>query len=635
MKTERLTVSQAVVRFLAEQHVQRDGAVSPFFGGVVGIFGHGNLAGVGQALLQYRDRIRYFQARNEQAMVHMGTGYAKMRNRLGTLACTTSIGPGATNMVTGAATATVNRLPVLLLPGDIFSTRRAGPVLQQLESGWSQDISVNDAFKPVSRYWDRINRPEQLPAALLEAMRVLTSPADTGAVTLALPQDVQAEAHDFPVPVFEPRVWHVPRNRPDGALLAQAVEALRRSERPLVVAGGGVIYSEATETLRQLVEETGIPVAETQSGKGSLPFDHPLCLGALGVSGSAHANGLANDADLVLGIGTRYTDFTTASLSLFRSDAVFVNVNVAELDSHKHFAIALTGDARATLEPLREALAGWSAPEAHRQAATVAATTWRADVERTVRVQGGDADLPTQAEAIGLVNDSASPEDVVVCAAGSLPGDLHRLWRTRDPKGYHLEYGYSCMGYEVAGAIGAKLAAPDREVYSMVGDGSWLMLSADLLTAVQEGIKVIVVLIDNHGFGSIGSLSEQSGSQGFGCRFRFRGEDGQLSGDPLPLDLAANARSLGAEVLEAGTAAGLREALGRARESTRATVIYVEIDPAARFGGSGAWWDVPISEVSELESTQAARREYEADRGGQGPYLGGMAEALDALGGRP
>jgi 3D-(3,5/4)-trihydroxycyclohexane-1,2-dione acylhydrolase (decyclizing) len=633
MKSERLTVSQAIVRFLAEQHVQRDDVVSPFFGGVVGIFGHGNLAGVGQALLQYRDRVRYYQARNEQAMVHMGTGYAKMRNRLGTLACTTSIGPGATNMVTGAATATVNRLPVLLLPGDIFSTRRAGPVLQQLESGWSQDISVNDSFKAVSRYWDRINRPEQLPSALLEAMRVLTSPAETGAVTLALPQDVQAEAHAFPAALFEPRVWNVPRNRPDEALLAQAVEALRAAQRPLIVAGGGVIYSEATEVLRRFAEQTGIPVAETQSGKGSLPYDHPLCLGALGVSGSAHANRFANEADVVLGIGTRYTDFTTASLTLFDPDARFVNVNVAEIDSYKHFAIALTGDAQVTIAALGEALGDWAVPEGHRQGATAAADQWRGEIDDTIRVASADG-LPAQAEVIGIVNESSNPEDVVVCAAGSLPGDLHRLWKTRDPKGYHLEYGFSCMGYEVAGAIGAKLAAPDREVYSMVGDGSWLMLSSDLLTAIQEGIKVIVVLIDNHGFGSIGSLSEKSGSQGFGCRFKFRGDDGQLSGETLPVDLAANARSLGAEVLDVDNADGLREALTRARESNSSTVIYVEIDPAARFGGSGAWWDVPIAEVSELETTQAARAGYESDRDGQGAYLGGSDEALDALGRR-
>lgn len=609
--TTRLTTSQAIVRFLSAQHVERDGAEQRFFPGAFGIFGHGNVAGIGQALLQEQSLLRYYQARNEQAMVHIAAGYAKMANRLATFACTTSIGPGATNMVTGAALATVNRLPVLLLPGDIFANRSVGPVLQQIESGWSQDISANDAFKSVSRYWDRVNRPDQLPIALMEAMRVLTSPADTGAVTLALPQDVQAEAWDFPAELFEKRVWHIPRARPDSSALTRAVEAIRAAERPVVIAGGGVIYSGATEALDVFARATGIPVGETQAGKGSLPFDHPQSLGSIGVSGSAHANKLANDADVVIGIGTRYTDFTTASHTLFRRAGVgFVNINVAELDAFKHAAIALTGDARVTLEELTAALAGWSVVDAHRSAGERAGATWRAEVNELI-ASNGSVGLPTQAEMIGIVNASAGPRDVVVCAAGSMPGDLHRLWRTRDPKGYQMEYGYSCMGYEVAGALGAKLADPSREVYAMVGDGSWLMMSQEILTAVQEGAKLTVVLVDNQGYGSIAALSETLGSQAFGTRFRYRGDDGGLSGEHLPIDLPANARSLGADVLEPTNAPELREALAQARSSQRTTVVYVRVDPQGRFGGSGAWWDVPVAEVSTLQSTQSARATYE------------------------
>ncbi len=619
MKTERVTTSQALVRFLAEQHVERDGEVTPFFGGVLGIFGHGNLAGLGQALLQYQDRIRYYQGRNEQAMVHIASGYAKMKNRLATLACTTSIGPGATNMVTGAALATVNRLPVLLLPGDIFAKRLAGPLLQQLEHPLSQDISVNDAFIPVSRYWDRINRPDQLTNALFAAMRVLTSPADTGAVTLALPQDVQAEAWDFPAELFLPRIWQIPRNRPDAQAIARAVTAVRRSQRPLIIAGGGVIYSGAAAELRRFVEITGIPVGETQSGKGALPFDHPQCLGAIGVSGSAHANRIARDADLVIGIGTRYTDFTTASKTLFGDTVGFVNINVAEMDSTKHAAIALTGDARETLRLLQDQLSGWAVEREYRQIGESAAVRWRADVEEAI--SPGLGTRPTQAEVIGIVNDAADARAVVVGAAGSLPGDLHRLWRTRDTKGYQVEYGYSCMGYEIAGALGAKLADPSREVISMVGDGSWLMMAQEVLTSIQEDAKLIIVLVDNHGYGSIAALSESLGSQGFGTRFRFRGADGQLSGDDLPIDLVASARSLGAEVLTAGSGAELKAALHRSKETARTTVIYVEVDPRGTFGGSGAWWDVPVAEVSSLRSTEEARREYEVAVAKQRHYL--------------
>jgi 3D-(3,5/4)-trihydroxycyclohexane-1,2-dione acylhydrolase (decyclizing) len=603
-------MSQALVRFLAVQRIERDGVVAPFFGGVFGIFGHGNLAGIGQALLQHQDAIRYYQARNEQGMVHAAVGYAKMKNRLGAMACTSSIGPGATNMVTGAALATVNRLPVLLLPGDIFARRLPGPVLQQLESPWSQDISVNDAFKSVSRYWDRINRADQLPVALMEAMRVLTSPADVGAVTLALPQDVQAEAWDFPSELFEPRTWHVQRARPDRAAIRRAAGLLAGAQRPIIIAGGGVIYSDATESLKRFAEATGIPVGETQAGKGAVDYRHAQCLGPIGVSGSAEANRLANEADLVIGVGTRYTDFTTASKTLFLDPGVrFVNVNVAELDATKHAGTALTGDARAVLDELLAELDGHGVSDGHRRAGVEAAERWRAEVVELVRPEDGD--LPTQAEVIGLVNDASEATDVVVCAAGSMPGDLHRLWRTRDPKGYHMEYGYSCMGYEVAGALGAKLADPAREIYAMVGDGSWLMMSQEIMTSVQEHLKLTVVLVDNHGFGSIGALSDALGSQGFGTRFEHRGADGRLAGERVAIDLPANARSLGAEVIVARSARELRDALATARELTDTVVIYVEVDPKGRFGGSGAWWDVPVAETSELDSTRAAREAYE------------------------
>ena len=618
--TERLTVAQALVRFLAAQLVERDGVTRPFFAGVFGIFGHGNVAGIGQALQQYAGGLRYYQSRNEQAQVHTAAAYARMSNRLRTLACTSSVGPGATNMITGAAGATINRLPVLLLPGDVFASRRVGTVLQQLEVGWSQEVSVNDAFRPVSRYWDRIFRPEQLIAAALEAMRVLTSQAETGAVTLALPQDVQAEAFDYPVEFLEDRTWHIPRPLPDRAALARALETIRGAVRPLIVAGGGVIYSEATEALRALVESTGIPVAETQAGKGSLPYDHPANLGAIGATGTLGANRTAREADLVIGIGTRYSDFTTASRTAFQHPGVrFVNLNVAELDVFKHAGIPLVGDARAALEALAEALGGWAVPQAWRDAAARFNREWDQEVEGIHR--RGHGPPPSQGEIVGAANRSAAPRDVVVCAAGSLPGDLHKLWRTRDPKGYHVEYGYSCMGYEVAGGLGVKMAAPEREVYVMVGDGSWLMMSSDLITAIQEGYKLIVVLIDNHGFASIGGLSASLGSAGFGTEYRYRTPEGGLSGEHLPVDLAANAASLGACVLRASSVAELDAALAEARRMDRTVVVHVEADREARVGSYECWWDVPVAEVAEDPSVREARLAYERSRSAERWYL--------------
>jgi 3D-(3,5/4)-trihydroxycyclohexane-1,2-dione acylhydrolase (decyclizing) len=618
----RLTVGQAVVRFLAAQRSERDGVEHKLFEGCFGIFGHGNVAGIGQALLEAEladpTTLPYYQARNEQGMVHAASAFARMRNRLSMLACTSSIGPGATNMVTGAALATVNRLPVLLLPGDVFATRVADPVLQQLEDPRHGDVSVNDALRPVSRYFDRIWRPEQLPAALLNAIRVLTDPAETGAVTLALPQDVQAEAFDWPDELFAPRTWHVPRQTPEPSALHRAVAAIRAAQRPLIVAGGGVIYSEASEALTAFTEATGIPVAETQAGKGSLPYDHPLAVGAIGATGTTAANALAREADVVIGIGTRYSDFTTASRTAFRLTR-FVNVNVAAFDSAKHAGLAVTADARAALTALTEGLAGWTTAAAYRDEARQRAEQWDAAVESAYHLD--NAPRPAQSEIIGAVNDLSAPTDVVVCAAGSLPGDLHKLWRTRDPKGYHVEYGYSCMGYEIAGGLGAKLAAPDRDVFVMVGDGSYLMMAQELVTAVQEGIKLIVVLVDNHGFASIGRLSEGLGSQRFGTAYRYRGGNGRLDGDVLGTDLAANAESLGADVLRTRTIDEFRAALTKAKAADRTTVVYIEADPYVDAPSSESWWDVPVAEVAALESTQHARREYEKHKQEQKPYL--------------
>jgi 3D-(3,5/4)-trihydroxycyclohexane-1,2-dione acylhydrolase (decyclizing) len=621
----RLTAAQALLRFLAVQEIERDGVRQRFFGGCFGIFGHGNVAGIGQALYERPDLLTYHQARNEQAMVHAAVGYARQRNRLGALVCTSSIGPGATNMVTGAALATINRLPVLLVPGDVFASRRPDPVLQQLESTGRGDVSVNDCFIPVSRYFDRIERPEQIVSAALAAMRVLTSAADTGAVTLAFPQDVQAEAFDVPDEFLTERVWRVGRPLPDRDALVRAADLIRAAKRPMVVAGGGTIYSEATDALRVFVEQTGIPVGETQAGKGSLPFDHPSNLGAIGATGTFAANRIAADADVVIGIGTRYSDFTTASKSAFRDPGVaFVNVNVAELDAVKHGGLALPGDARATLEQLAELLEGHEVDAGYRANAAELSAAWNDEVTRLYSL--GHAPLPAQSVVFGAVNDGSAPTDIVVCAAGSMPGDLHKLWRTRDPKGYHVEYGYSCMGYEIAGGLGVKLAAPEREVYVMVGDGSYLMMPSEIATAVQEDVKLVIVLVDNRGFASIGALSRSLGTDGFGTLYRYRrdgslGTDSGDSGAFLPVDLAANAESLGARVIRAATVAELREALRAARDETRTTVIAVATDRYQGVPDYESWWDVPVAEVAESDGVQAARHDYVDARARAREYL--------------
>ena len=630
----RLTMAQAVVRFLVQQRTSRDGREQPMFGGVFGIFGHGNVAGIGQALHEERETLPYYLARNEQAMVHIAAAYAKMHNRLRTLACTTSIGPGATNMLTGAAAATINRVPVLLLPGDIFSGRRPAPVLQQLESSQSQDVSVNDCFKPVSRYWDRINRPEQVITALPEAMRVLTSPAETGAVTLALPQDVQAEAHEYPMAMFEPRVWTVPRARVDIGLLLEAARRIRESRRPFIIAGGGVIYSEATEALRQLADATGIPVGETQAGKGALPEPHPLAVGGVGATGTQAANLLARDADLVIVVGSRLSDFTTASKTAFQhKDVRFIAINVAELDAFKQGALPLVGDARAALGELLPLVAGYHVASDYTETIAKLQAAWQAEVQRVCGPQSANQSTNqsairnpqsalAQSQVIGLLQETLGPTDVIVCAAGSLPGDLHKLWRARDPKGYHMEYGYSCMGYEIAGGLGVKMAAPERNVYVLVGDGSYLMMAQEIVTAVQEHIKITIVLFDNHGFSSIGGLSESVGSGGFGTRYRYRNrETGELDGEVLAVDFAANAASLGARTFRAATLDALRDALADAKNEPRPSVIVVPVDRDARVGGYDSWWDVPVAEVSSTREVKAARERWEAARRKERDFL--------------
>ena len=625
VKTTRLTAAQAVIAFLKNQYSERDGQEHPFFAGCFGIFGHGNVAGIGQALQQNPD-FRYYQIRNEQAMVHVASAYAKIKNRLQAMVCTSSIGPGATNMITGAATATINRLPVLLLPGDIFARRNVAPVLQQLESPLSQDFSVNDCFKPVSNYWDRINRPDQLLTALPEAMRVLTSPVDTGAVTLALPQDVQTEAYDFPEALFRKRTWHIHRYRPDVDALAAAVALIKASKRPIIIAGGGVIYSEATQTLKNFVDATGIPVGETMAGKGSLPFDNPLMLGGIGATGTLAANRLANTADLVIGIGTRYSDFTTASKTAFQNPNVqFLNINVTEFDAFKQHGLALVGDARVTLEELTDALNGYRVDESYRNEAIQLHEAWEKEVERIYAIR--NSPLPSQGELIGLLNELSSADAIMVNAAGSMPGDLHKLWRTRHPKNFHMEYGNSCMGYEIAGGLGVKMAAPERDVYVIVGDGSYLMLSSDLATSIQEGYKLVVILWDNGGFKSIGALSRSLGQDGFGTRFVFP-ENSGLPGDSagsspkeLAIDFPANARSLGAEVIECTTSVEYAAAIEAARKTDRTTVIYIRSDRYISVPGYESWWDVPVAEVSEMKSVQEARKTWLENRAKERSFL--------------
>lgn len=619
MKTKRLTVAQATIEYLKNQFVERDGKQNPFFAGCLGIFGHGNVAGIGQALHQNPD-FQFYMVRNEQGMVHTAAAYAKVKNRMQTFVCTTSIGPGATNMVTAAAAATINRIPVLLIPGDIFATRQVAPVLQQLESAQSQDISVNDCFKPISKYWDRINRPEQLITALPEVMRVLTSPAETGAVTLSIPQDVQAEAYDFPIEMFEKRVWIVGRIMPDSNLLKKAIETIKQSKKPLIIAGGGTIYSGATSILKNLVNRTGIPVAETFAGKGSLNYNEPQNLGAMGVTGTPGAIEIAKDADVIIGIGTRYSDFTTISKSAFQNpDVKFININITEFDSFKHGALPLTGDAKVILENINDALSNYHVSTDYKEKIEALNRSWDAFV---TEIYAEKNESPAfQGEVIGAINNFSEPNDIVLCAAGSLPGDLHKLWRTYNPKGFHLEYGYSCMGYEIAGGLGAKMASPNSEVYVMVGDGSYLMMAQEIVTCIQENQKITIILLNNDGYSSIGSLSNAVGSQGFGTYYRYRNEaTQQLDGDLLPIDYAANAASMGAYVIKTSNVEELKSALKEAKTIDRTTLIYIDVDRKKAIPGF-AWWDVAIAEVSEKEAVKEALKTYHHNKSTQKYYM--------------
>ncbi|WP_406126613.1 3D-(3,5/4)-trihydroxycyclohexane-1,2-dione acylhydrolase (decyclizing) [Streptomyces canus] len=614
--TTRLTVAQALVRFLAAQYTERDGVRQRLISATWGIFGHGNVAGLGQALVEYADDMPYHQGRNEQSMVHAAVGYARQSNRLSTHAVTTSIGPGATNLVTGAALATVNRLPVLLLPGDIFATRVADPVLQQLEVPYAGDISVNDCLRPVSKYFDRVTRPEALIPAALQAMRVLTDPVETGAVTLALPQDVQAEAHDWPDEFFAERTWVVRRPGADPTELAEAVQTIRTAQRPLVIAGGGVHHSRAEEALAEFASATGIPVASTQAGKGSLRHDHPQDVGGVGHTGTATANELARQADLVIGVGTRWTDFTTASGTLFAADGVrFLNLNIAPYDGHKLAGTALVADARSALQELTGALQ----LHAHRVTGayvdeyTLDKERWEQRVDACYEADEPDI-RPTQPQVLGALDALVDESDVIINAAGSLPGDLHKLWRARSRDQYHLEYGYSCMGYEIPAAIGVKMAAPDRNVWALVGDGTYLMMPTEIVTAVQEGIAIKLLLIQNHGYASIGGLSETVGGERFGTAYRYQSDDGTYTGAPLPVDLAANVASLGMRVLRAKTVRDLRAALEEARAADTPTCVYVETETADTVSGAPpaqAWWDVPVAETATRPSAVKARELYE------------------------
>lgn len=609
-KKIKLTTSQALIRFLKNQYITRDGLEHQFIKGVWGIFGHGNVAGISQALLQYQE-MPYYLCRNEQAMTHTAIAYSKAKFRKEAMACTASVGPGSTNMITGAATATINRIPLLLLPSDIFARRNVAPVLQQLEHPMSQDISVNDAFKPVSVYWDRINRPDQLTWSLLEVMRVLTSPSDTGAVTLCMPQDVQTEAFEYPTELFRKRIWSIPRTRPDMNQLKTAIRLIQTSQKPFIIAGGGVLYSEATETLKHFVEKTGIPIGETQAGKGSLPYNHPLNLGSIGATGSSAANLTAKEADLVISIGTRLSDFTTSSKSQFQNpDVKFIHINVNSMDAHKLSATPLLGDAKVTLNELIELLAGYKTDSDYRSTINSRKKDWMQEIDRITNLNPNDK--IQQPNVVKIVNETAGDDSVIICAAGSLPGDLHKLWKTVNPGGYHMEYGYSCMGYEIAAGLGVKMAKPDSNVIVMVGDGSYQMLSSELITAVQEGLKITVVLINNWGYGSIGSLSESVGSKGFGTNYKFRNQDsGFLDGEYLPLDFVKNAESYGVEVISPKSYKDIEQAMNTSRNSAKTHVIVIDVDKTQRVPSYHSWWDVPVAETSTMKEVKQSRKDYE------------------------
>ena len=614
----KLTMAQAIIRYLNNQYVERDGKENKFIAGVWGIFGHGNVAGIGEALEQNKN-LKHFLPRNEQAMVHTAVAYAKQNKRMKIFACTSSIGPGATNMVTAAAGATINRLPVLLLPGDIFSRRNVAPVLQQLEHTNSPDISVNDCFKPISVFWDRINRPEQIISSLPEALRVLTDPIATGAVTLSLPQDVQAEAYDYPDHLFNKRVWAVPRNMPSEESLASAAAIIKKATNPVIIAGGGVIYSDAEKALNEFCNNTGIPVGETQAGKGAIPWNHSQSLGAIGVTGTSAANIISRDADLIICIGTRISDFTTASKTLFQHPGVtFLSINVSPFDAHKYSSVSLIGDAKKSLQTLNHILKndGFSISVKFRAKIKQQKNNWNQEVDRIFNLKNEPA--VSQGEVIGLISDCMTEDDTVVCAAGSLPGDMHKLWRTVNGNQYHMEYGYSCMGYEIAGGLGIRMAKQSGEVFVMVGDGSYLMMNSEIVTAVQENQKLIIVLINNHGFGSINGLSLSLGSEGFGNQYRQRDkETGEYTGDELPVDYTTHAKSMGIDAVKVKTRQRLEKSIRQARENDGSTLIEILVDRSVGVPGYEAWWDVPVAEVSESDGVTKIRKEYDKKKKGE------------------
>jgi 3D-(3,5/4)-trihydroxycyclohexane-1,2-dione acylhydrolase (decyclizing) len=613
----RLTVGQALVRFVAKQYVERDGRENRFIEGIWGIFGHGNVSGLGQGIVEYAEKegLQFYRPQHEQGMVHIAAAFAKHRNRLSTFACTTSIGPGALNMVTGAGVATVNRLPVLLLPSDYFANRVPDPVLQQIEHPNERDVSASDAFRPVSRFFDRISRPEQLLASLPEAFRILTDPAETGAATVSLPEDVQAEAFDWPLDFFEKRVWHVRRPLPEPELIKETVSRVQKAKCPIIISGGGTIYSEAWPELKAFTEEFGIAVTETQAGKGALNWNHPWNAGPIGSNGGISANELAKETDLILALGTRLTDFTTASRSQFQNQAVrFVGINVAPMDASKLAALPVVADVKRTLPELAKALrdAGYKGtPDQYRKRLSDLKAQWDSRVTEIRTIKEGDGAL-SELGVIGLVNDAVGGKATVVCAAGNMPGELLRLWRPEDPKAYHLEYGFSCMGYEIPGGIGVKLAEPERDVVVMIGDGTYIMMNSEIVTAVAEGLKLTIVVVDNHGYQCILGLQRICGVADFGNELRFRDKKTRrLTGDYIPVDFKKHAEAMGAHAVFAPTAAEVTKAVQEAKQRDAVTVIVVPVDPEKRMPGLGTWWDVPVAEVSSEAQTRKTRENYE------------------------
>ena len=602
MTSIRLTAAQACVRFLASQYINSDGQEVPYFAGVWAIFGHGNVAGLGEALTGAQDLLPTYRAHNEQAMAHAAIAYAKQLRRRRAMICTSSIGPGATNMVTAAALAHVNRLPVLFLPADIYASRRPDPVLQQVEDFGDATVSANDCFRPVSRYFDRILRPEQLLDALPRAVATMLDPVTCGPATLAFCQDVQAEAFDYPDSLFERKLWRIRRSAPEREDVRRLAEAIRHASAPLIIAGGGVHYSLASDELISFASAFGIPVAETQAGKGSLPWDHPQALGSIGVTGTSAANHAAGEADLIIGIGTRLQDFTTGSWALFQNAAAqLVQINVAPHDAHKGRAFAVVADAKLALDALAEELGEWRSPDRNRHADAVA--EWNRSLEEAIAP--GNAILPADAQVVGAVWRTVPDTAIIVGAAGGLPGELHKLWRCRTSDGYHVEYGYSCMGYEIAGALGVKLAAPDREVVVMVGDGSYLMLNSEIATSVMLGAKLIIVLLDNHGFGCINRLQQATAGERF---------NNLLPATP-ELDFTAHAQALGAISEKVSSLAELEAALKRALAAERTHVVVIETDPEQSTDAGGAWWDVAVAAVSGNDSVAQARKSYDQQLG--------------------